>query len=153
MSHLWIFRVFLSITSPQQVPACGYGKGVWNNLQKRYNSLLRDILGAKHDTINLGIVVRGGWFPLYYDLALRAFTMYFKIHSKLVGPAILHQYSEFQVDDEMWDNSVFYAGAERGISFFENYRKPDSPSFLDLGTVPCFKRALKAAMYTQLTDC
>ena len=68
----------------------------------------RAILGAKQGTDAVAVLVRGGWLPLHYELALHAFTIFYKINCGLAGPAMHQQLLEFYNDDETWDDTIFY---------------------------------------------
>ena len=44
-----------------------------------YRKLLRTIIEAKIVSSRFAVLVRGGWSPLLYELALRVLTILFKI--------------------------------------------------------------------------
>ena len=88
----------------------------------------RAILGAKQGTDTVAVLVRGGWLPLHYELALHAFTIFYKINCGLAGPAMHQQLLEFHNDDETWDDTIFYKSCFNNIKHLENYLdKADRP--------------------------
>ena len=72
----------------------------WNGkdgINTRYTRMQRAIIGAKNGTDSIGLLVRGGWLPLHYELALSGFMMFHKINSGDAGPAMYKQLKEFGI--------------------------------------------------------
>ena len=150
-SHLWIFRAFPSIHSPNQTAAWGYGD-VWKPMNTTYHKILRAILGLKNGSSRLGVLVRGGWLPLHYELALRGLVIYFKIQLNSSGDAMFTQYSEFKQEDELWESTRIYKPCECIIRYFDEFTEEGTPDLLSLTSVQTFKRELKRAMFKQLSE-
>ena len=150
-SHLWIFRAFPSIDSPIQTPARGYG-GVWKRINTTYHKLLRAILGLKNGLGRIGVLVRSGWLPLHYELALRGLTMFFKIQHNKAGEAMSTQLTELKHDEELWECTRIYEPCERIIQSFDAFTEEGIPDLLSLTSPEAFKRELKRAMFKQLSN-
>ena len=86
-------------------------------MSSTYNKILRAILGLKSGSSRIGTLVRGGWLPLHYELALRGLVIYFKIQLNRSGDAMFTQYSEFKQEDELWESTRIYQPCERIIQW------------------------------------
>ena len=110
----------------------------------------RAIIGAKNGTDSVGLLVRGGWLPLHYELALSGFMIFHKIHSGDAGTAMYRQLREFHSSDETWDDTIFYKICYDNIKHFENFLEPSNIPLLSLPRER-FKNLIRKAMETQLT--
>jgi len=138
--------------TPLQKPTRGYGK-LWNGkdgINTRYLRMQRAILGCKNGTSSVAVMVRGGWFPLHYELAIQAFTLFHKINCGKAGSSMYCQLKEFHSDHEIWTDTLFYKSCYDNIKHFETY--------LDHSDLPLlgqsrnrFRSLIRKAMEIQLT--
>ena len=151
-AHIWIFKCFRESLQPLQKPHHGYAK-YWNGkdgIFTRYHRMQRAILGAKNGTDSIGLLVRGGWLPLHYELALSGFMMFHKINSGDAGTAMYEQLEEFRDSDEAWDETIFYKICYDNIKHFESFLEPSNIPLLDQPHKR-FKYLIRKAMENQLT--
>ena len=111
----------------------------------------RAIIGAKNGTDSVALLVRGGWLPLHYELALSGFMLYHKINSGDAGTAMYKQLEEFYDSDEAWDDTIFYKTCYDNIKHFENYLEPSNVPLLTQSRSR-FKVLIRRAMENQLTS-
>ena len=117
-----------------------------------YHKILRAILGLKNGSSRIGTLVRGGWLPLHYELALRGLVIYYKIQLNKSGDGMFTQYSEFKQEDEFWESTRIYEPCERIIRFFDDFTEEGTPDLLSFTSAESFKRELKSAMFRQLSE-
>ena len=151
-AHIWIFKCFRGPLQPLQKPHHGYAM-YWNGkdgINTRYIRMQRAIIGAKNGTDSIGLLVRGGWLPLHYELALSGFMMFHKINSGDAGPAMYKQLNEFYESDEIWNDTIFYKACYDNIKHLESFLDPSSVPLLNQPRKR-FQSLIRSAMEKQLT--
>ena len=78
----------------------------------------RNVLGVPPGTGNLAVLVRLGWLPLDYFLALRACIWYLKVIKGEAGLASKKLVFDTYKDDELWTNTCLFKPAFFGLVIF-----------------------------------
>ena len=143
---LWIFR----IKSPFYYSApfvYGY-KTRFESLERLYLKCAKRILGVYPNTANLAVLVRLGWLPLEYKLALNAVMWCFRMLRGVGGPTLNAFYSMLQCDPDRLGRT---ATLQPAIDFVTHL---NSFTDIDLFEVPFTRarEAIKSAMYSELTQ-
>ena len=145
-SSVWIFVLFPQIRL--EVGAASPYTDAWNQLKSQLCDILRKICHARDKTSHLAILVRLGLLPAHYFIASHAMTNYFTITNTRNAPANKKQCESFR-DSGAWNNSLFYAGAESNIQYFQKWA--DVP-LMECNNRKSFRKALERAMFAELTE-
>ena len=143
---LWIFRIKKPFRYSSDFE-WGY-KTVFENLERKYVDCGRRILGVAQRTANLAIIVRLGWLPLEYKLALNAIMWCLKTMRDDAGPTLGAFYSSIVNRPDMLSRTATIQPAIDFVSYLNNF------SNVNLFDIPTkhVKLKLREAMFTELTQ-
>jgi len=124
----------------------GY-KTIFEKLESRYIDCGRKILGAHPKTAGLAILVRLGWLPLDYKLALNAVMWSLRTLNDTAGPTLRAFYASISDHPDILTRTATLQPAFDFLAYLNKYTDTD------LFTVPlkCVKSAIKVAMFNELT--
>ena len=145
-SGVWIFVLFPDVRLHAQ-PQNMYKKA-WNALSSSICDMLRKICHARDKTSHTAILVRLGLLPPHYYIASHAMADFFTITQTNLVPASLSQCEHLRGSDA-WEKTLFYAGAERNIAYFQQWADED---LMTCRNRKSFRRQLELAMFAELTE-
>ena len=142
---LWIFR----IKSPFHYSAdfeYGY-KTVFQTLESRYIDCGRRILGAHPKTAGLAILVRLGWLPLEYRLALNAVMWSLRTLNDIAGPTLHAFYTSISDQPDKLQRTATLQPAFDFLAHLNKFADTD------LFAIPIkrVKQVIQTAMFNELT--
>ena len=122
-------------------------KKVWNALSSSICDTLRKICHARDKTSHTALLVRLGLLPPHYYIASHAMADFFTIMQTNLVPANRSQCERLRGSDS-WEKTLFYAGAERNIAYFQKWADDD---LMLCRNRKSFRRHLERAMFAELT--
>ena len=143
---LWIFR----IKTPFRYSAdfeYGY-KTIFEKLERLYISCGRKILGAYPTTSGLSVLVRLGWLPLEYRLALNAIMWCMRILNNKAGRTLNAFYSSINTDPLLLSHTATIQPAIDFVNYLNNF---SSENLFNI-PFPRIKKAIQIAMFSELSD-
>ena len=142
---LWIFGIRKKFRYNEPI-TFGYGK-LWGRLKSIYRGCARDILGLHKNASGEAALVRLGWMPLDYKLALLGLKYYVKCWLGRCGETVRRRLREELA--HINGKYSFYKRAHEFLMYLEHL------SGFHLLTAETLKDdgKLKEAMYTDLTKC
>ena len=92
--------------------------------------------------------MRLGRLPLHYFIAMHCLATYYDTVAHNPSSALTRQVSE--LNDNLWNSTIFYAPAQRNIAYFQQFTDPHI-NLMRLPTKDAFKHHLKKAMFKELS--
>ena len=110
-SAIWIFRIKDLTCFHHSSPILNKYKDAFGKLNSFYMKCARNILGVPPGTGSMAVLVRLGWLPLDYYLALRACIWYLKVINGEAGLSVKKLAFDVYADDELWSNTCLFKPA------------------------------------------
>ena len=104
-SPIWIFRIRDFRCFHIDAPILGKYKNSFGQINKFYLKCARNVLGVPPGSGNLAVLVRLGWLPLDYFLAMRACVWYLKVINGEAGVSVKKLAFDIYAEAELWSNS------------------------------------------------
>ena len=145
-SGVWIFVLFPQVRLHAS-PTSLY-KNAWNALSSYICDILRKICHAREKTCHTAILVRLVLLPPHYYIAAHAMADYFTIMKTNLVPSNRSQCERLR-DSDAWTKTLFYAGAEKNIAYFQQWADED---LMVCRNRRSFRKALERAMFAELTN-
>ena len=146
-SPVWIFRIRDLRCFHFESPLLTKYKKPFGKLNKFYMKCARNVLGVPPGTGNMAVLVRLGWLPLDYFLALRACVWYLKVIKGEAGLAAKRLVVDTFADDELWTNTCLFKPA---FSLLTRLSKLTGINIFDLSPKDRVE-GIKSAMFQELT--
>lgn len=154
-SPLWIFQAFKPLV-PGAHPQKGY-IGVFGELNKLYIECAKKIMGINLNVSSYAVLVRIGWLPLNYVLALQSITWIYRMR-KIPDSEVYKLFTKLKEDrawDYDWGNTKFlkpgYEMIIRLQNVYNTYFKTDK-NFLESATVEVFKSLIETSSYLEFNN-
>ena len=110
-SAIWIFRIKDLNCFHHSAPVLGKYKKAFGKLECFYMKCARNVLGVPPGTANMAVLVRLGWLPLDYFLAMRACLWYLKVLNGEAGLSVKKLAFDIYAEDELWSNTCLFKPA------------------------------------------
>ena len=151
---LWLFQCFRSVDCYDE-PNFGY-VGVYKQMNSLYIECSKLILGINVNVSSIALLVRIGWLPLNYVLAVQSLCWLFRIaNDERTGIHNLFNWMRSRENDEIWGDSLFFKPAYdmiKRLEYVYYLDKHKEIDFLDSVNVKEFKRLVIESCYIEVNS-